>query len=774
MKAIISLFLSILYLTHGYGQDLYSDSTVLKFELQFSQLNYWDLLVQNKQPEIDIPATLIVNDSETYDSVGVRFKGNSSYNMSGEKKSFNISIDSFLDDQRLWEYKTLNLNNCFMDPTFIREKISYDIFRKYMPASHVGFVSLYLNGEYWGLYVNVEQINKDFLSEWFSSNEGNLYKGDPHGTMEWRGLGAGPYKNEYEKKTNEEEDDWTDLISFVDVLNNSMNLEDYLPEVLNVDRALWYIALCNIMINLDSYIFSTHNYYIYNNPKTGQFNMLPWDLNESFGCFPGNMNQIQFEQFSIFHNSDNTKCPLLNKLFDVTAYRALYFTHYRTILHHEFHPDSLLPRIETFQSLIDSYVESDSKKLYPYEFFHENVFTSVMVQGNRTAPGIINLVQNRRDFLLQSQDILQQGPDIQLVTCFPDNPNVGSSVVFTADLFDNAGVMDVILYYRIGMGSFSAITMLDNGQYEDVTAGDGIFTCSLNIPDGSAGDYIEFYIFAENGLGTVSLLPEKAQFECFRVRVEGRTELADLVINEFMAGNDNTIQDPQGDYDDWIELYNRSSQAISLQGMSLTDDPEEPEPWIFPDTLIQGYSYLVIWADSDEEDSPGLHTNFKLNKDGEYIGLYDTGLNNYELIDSYTFGKQEDDISEGRIPNGEGYFTFMTIPTPGIENLETGVADIDDHNVRFSFDLFQNYPNPFNSSTIIEYSLDKEGEVHLGVYNMRGRLVKQLINSVKMEGNYSVLWNGTDQIGLPVASGIYLYQLESLGKVVKKKLVFVQ
>ena len=82
-------------------------------------------------------------------------------------------------------------------------------------------------------------------------------------------------------------------------------------------------------------------------------------------------------------------------------------------------------------------------------------------------------------------------------------------------------------------------------------------------------------------------------------------QLNDRVINEFMAGNDAFLQDPQGEYGDWLELYNRTGNTIDLTGMYLTDRPGNTMKWEFPDTSMAPNGYLIIWIDDDEEDTPG-------------------------------------------------------------------------------------------------------------------------------------------------------------------------
>jgi len=143
-----------------------------------------------------------------------------------------------------------------------------------------------------------------------------------------------------------------------------------------------------------------------------------------------------------------------------------------------------------------------------------------------------------------------------------------------------------------------------------------------------------------------------------------------LVINELMASNNSTIQDPQGQYDDWIEIYNFGSSAINVGGMYLTDDLSAPTKWRFPTnnpsaTTIPAHGYLLIWADNDTDDA-GMHASFQLSAGGEEAGLFSTDGDS--LIDSITFAEQTADISYGRYPDASDNLQFMATPTPGEEN----------------------------------------------------------------------------------------------------------
>ncbi len=148
-----------------------------------------------------------------------------------------------------------------------------------------------------------------------------------------------------------------------------------------------------------------------------------------------------------------------------------------------------------------------------------------------------------------------------------------------------------------------------------------------------------------------------------------------------MASNNSCVQDPQGEYDDWIEIYNYGVYDTDVGGMYLTDDLSVPAKWQIPETdptatTIPAGGYLLIWADGDTTDA-GLHADFKLDAGGEEIGLFDT--DGITMMDSIIFDKQSADISCGRYPDGGQELRFFGSPTPGAANVEVYdgfVADV--------------------------------------------------------------------------------------------------
>jgi len=166
------------------------------------------------------------------------------------------------------------------------------------------------------------------------------------------------------------------------------------------------------------------------------------------------------------------------------------------------------------------------------------------------------------------------------------------------------------------------------------------------------------------------------------------TEGQFLVINEFMASNGNTVENPDdpGEFDDWLEIHNCSGLPVDVGGMYLTDDLDDGTKWRIPDnisaeTTIPAGGYLVIWADK-KAYLGGLHANFKLSADGEEIGLF--GSDGYTVIDDLSYGSQSEDISRGRYPDGQGQWYYFQTATPGAANLGQFINKVAD--TQFSHD----------------------------------------------------------------------------------------
>lgn len=141
-----------------------------------------------------------------------------------------------------------------------------------------------------------------------------------------------------------------------------------------------------------------------------------------------------------------------------------------------------------------------------------------------------------------------------------------------------------------------------------------------------------------------------------------------LIINEFLASNNTINADPNGEFDDWIEIYNPGATIVDMSGMYLTDNLGFPSQYKIPDGVTIGPgAYLIFWCDSTPSQGP-LHTNFNISRTGEELGLFDTSDNGFAFIDGFSFGEQTTDVSSGRYPNGFGNIVVLASPSPGASN----------------------------------------------------------------------------------------------------------
>lgn len=149
-----------------------------------------------------------------------------------------------------------------------------------------------------------------------------------------------------------------------------------------------------------------------------------------------------------------------------------------------------------------------------------------------------------------------------------------------------------------------------------------------------------------------------------------------LLINEFMADNESGLTDEDGDYSDWIEIYNPGNTAVNLGSWALTDDPDDLQKWPFPDVTLGSHDYLVVFASGKDRRASGpgavLHTNFKLSQSGDYLAL--TNILDDRVMDGVgpLYPEQFGDMAYGRygsaLANG-----YLGRPTPGGANDETAL-----------------------------------------------------------------------------------------------------
>ncbi len=234
--------------------------------------------------------------------------------------------------------------------------------------------------------------------------------------------------------------------------------------------------------------------------------------------------------------------------------------------------------------------------------------------------------------------------------------------------------------------------------------------------------------------------------------------ISGLFVNEFMADNDAVLADESGEYDDWIEIYNRNTFPINIGGLYFTDNFSKPTKHLIPRTdpqltTIPAKGYLVLWAD-DQVTQGVLHLAFKLDRTAEQIGMAQSLDAGVVFIDSLTFSAQSTNRSYGRSPDGAGTWSTFSSPTPRGSN--TGTTEVGETLQPIAFGMMQNYPNPFNPSTTIRYGLPSRSHVSLTVFNTLGQQVALLQDGGQEAGYHEVRFEGNG-----LSSGVYFYRIQA-------------
>ncbi len=634
----ILMSISSLLLAQEDGDNLFNNEILHEIKINFNDADYWQTMLENYEegaPDYDgnqieggieyIPATITI-DGSTYSEVGIRMKGFSSFWESDNKKSFKIDMNEFVDGQNHEGIKKMNLNNGAGDPAIQRDVIAHNLFRTQgIKAPRTAHTQLYINNELWGVYVIIEQVDKTFLKRNFVDGTGNLYKNMGISELDWEGDEASDYQPAMALKTNEEENDWTAFINFMDVLNNSSNADfpDAIQEVFNVDYYLRVLAIDIMLNNWDSYIEHGRNFYIYHEPVSGLFHWIPWDYNfsmEGGGEFGWGTN------FPLILNDPNK--TLIDRILDVPEFKEQYLNYVCEILNSNFTEERLFPRIDLTGELLEAAIIADPNYLF--------------------------------------------GPP-----------------AYNNDLEDLKGFIS----YRI--------------PYLEDDLEDENYTCNL---------------------------------------VPANLAYGEIVINEIMGRNIEAtgISDPNGDYPDWIELYNNTSQDQWLYGYYLTDNSNELKKWAFPETaMIPANSTLIVWADNEQLES-GLHAGFKLNSAGEELLLV---YKDNTVIDAMEFNTQFNNLSYARIPNGTGDFTLTETITFDTNN-DTPTS-IEEN--ALAGNTLQVYPNPARANEVLTVQLPSTQKAQAYLVNTLGQVVqKYALNEMQ---NNLLIPN--------VAAGIYTLKIET-------------
>ena len=665
--------------------------------LRHQTRTFEDLLAEIEQyqlsrPFADIytwfPATVTV-DGEAYSGVGVRKKGFIG-SQSGTRPSLKLRFDKYVDGQALGGVMDrMTLNNGLQDPSMVDTCLAHQVFAAAgVPAPRCSYATVSVNGRNLGLYVHVEEIKAPFLARHFASTEGNLYEGTVSDfTPEYRGT--------FEKKTNEDEDDWSDVDAVVAALLDPSDAGlAALADVVDLDRFLTFWAAEVIVGHWDGYTGNRNNYRFYAEPG-GRFVFMPWGVDDAFHLKD---DPNPFDGISNPPPSVLALTAIPNRLYHDDAWRARYVERLRELLDTAWDEDELLASVDELAAIV-----------------REHALPEARPAAAADAERVRQFIQKRRWEILD--DLTPEPPEwpapdeaaeaergaveVRFETTWGSNKNpnpfgegsVTSLVVDGTTLpADGLGVVaghaskEETEGFRIpDAASLAVISLQDDGSVEGFTivlpiaaltggarlviGEDRIAGGVWSIPAG--GTTLDSYVAFTEGVLTLS---EAGAGEGATISGSfsgvfggaspsggaagegadggGRADVG-LVINEVAA---------QGDPLDWFEIYNASGSALSLDGFVMADDLTDPGKRVpFPAGLvIPSGGYLQVQLDKD--GWPG----FALGRDEE-LGIWTTDGTLVAEVD-WAEGDADEGTSYARQPDGTGDFETVDEPTPGAAN----------------------------------------------------------------------------------------------------------
>ncbi|MDG1380698.1 MAG: CotH kinase family protein [Flavobacteriales bacterium] len=640
--------------------DADSAEAMLNGDLEYASSNVFPAELQFISAGLDT----IIN------TLGIRLRGNTS--VMSPKKSFKIDLNAFIPGQKFADLEKINLNANQNDPSVLRAALSWNILRKMgLTGARTGFSKVTINGENMGVYVNTEHFDEEFVEEYYDKDKGNFYKCLWPAQLDFIGDDPELYKFEnngrraYDLKTNKEADDYTDIAAFIDILNNTPEADFpcAIEQVFNVADYLKVMAVDVISGNWDGYAGNKNNFYLYHNPQTGLFDYIAYDLDNTWGIDWVNQEWEERDPYAWA----TEERPLYDRLMAVPEYRDWYTHYLREVAGRYAHPDSVLNFLETQASVISSEVQTDA--YYPLSFgfdFTAFAYAIDYAWGEHVEYGIAPWLDARLTSLNAQMDA--ETP-ILVAHELEDNAPVLDSLRVRAILDAGGDNLEATLWIDAGSGA-QAYPMFDDGEHGDRQAGDGTWGIKVDIPYNWVT--VDYQVQATSSSGLERWLP------CAPKTVTVGMSPTNLVINELMSANANNVSDGFGEFDDWAELFNAGNTSVALGGKYLTDNLSNPGKYALPEGDLAAGDWAFYWLDNDPEQGE-LHAPFTLSSSGDELALteWNEAAGIWVILDFFPFGLSEQDISLGRLPDGEDYWVWFATPTADYSNNYAIVFDVD-------------------------------------------------------------------------------------------------
>lgn len=401
-----------------YAAHIFQEDTVNEINIEIDETDWQDML-ENPLEEEYHKANITIN-GETIGNVAIRTKGNNSLtsvaNSDSDRYSFKLDFDYYDNNGNYYGLKKLCLNNNYSDNSSMREYISYKIMGEMgLDVPECAYSHITVNGEEWGLYLAVEAVDETFLAAHFADATGDLYKPEGMGytgaDLVYNGDDISAYTG-LNLKTNLNSSDGKEILALMQALEDGEGLE----EVLDVEKALKYIAANVALANFDSYLGNTtHNFYLYE--ENGRFTIIPWDMNLAFGGFGGGEVDIYEptkqsmggfgggdkrkdtqDNDAVTNAAENTEAqadannqpqppdnadmrgmpsmdsgekPLVTTLLENETYRSMYEGYLKEIAEKYFTQEYMTELVTKIHDLIAPYVQNDPTAFCTYAEFEQ-------------------------------------------------------------------------------------------------------------------------------------------------------------------------------------------------------------------------------------------------------------------------------------------------------------------------------------------------------------------------------------------------------------------
>lgn len=508
-------------------RPLFDKKTIGEVRITLANKNWVDALDSMRVYGMGLMNASVSIDGQKYDGVGIRFRGDKSYQTGLKRNPFTIKLNHSNETQNHQGYTALKISSALRDPSLVREVLYQEIAGKYMPTPQANYTKLYVNDEYIGIFVNVESVDKQFVTSHFGSS-GNAffragvdYKPETPTTCRQNIFGSleyeeNPdcYKGNYEMTSGE---GWTELQELTRVLNGETAK---IEQVLDVNNALWMLALNNVLVNLSSYTGNhSVNYYLFKDGN-GRFQTVPWDLNLAFGSYKntGNGSDLELKDLQsldpLLHAANPLK-PLISKLLADPLYKKVYLAHIRQIVEENFLNGSYEKRAQELQGMIVVAFNDDKYKAYTMADFKRSLRETV---GKKSKiPGLVELMGKRAKFLKNHPELTALPSAVSEVKVLGrgkfENQKINSfHITARADRFPKR----MILYYRLDDRQPYAMVPMTEEASTEVPSGVKEFSATV---DGQNPDAVlDYYLLAENP-GSVVFAPANYMGKPYKVKL---------------------------------------------------------------------------------------------------------------------------------------------------------------------------------------------------------------------------------------------------------------